>query len=110
MIYANLIFENLGLSKSEEEKRINHNEIRHICIKTELPKEENIKLLLSNIKYDKEYCQNFINDLQTKIIRYSPMKSLKEIHLKEIHFMKDNINNSQFDFIYACSNLRAINF
>ena len=108
--YANLIFENLGLSKSEEEKRINHNEIRNICIKTELPKEENIKSLISNIKYDKEYCQNFINDLQKKIISYSPTKSLNEVHLKEIHFMKDNINNSQFDFIYACSNLRAINF
>ena len=38
------------------------------------------------------------------------MKTFEEMQLNEIFFMKDNINNSQYDFIYACSNLRAINF
>lgn len=110
--YANLIFDNLGLSKTEKENTINDYEIKNICIKTEVPNYEgvNIKSIVSNINFDKEYCQNFIDDLQKKFISHFPMKTFEEMQLNEIFFMKDNINNSQYDFIYACSNLRAINF
>ena len=110
--YANLIFDNLRLSKTEDEKKINDNEIKNICIKTEYPTYDgfDIKSIISDIKYDKEYCKNFIDDLQKKIINNLSIKSLEEIALNEIFFIKDNMNNSQYDFMYACSNLRAINF
>ena len=110
--YANLIFDNLDLIKSEEEKYFNDNKIKEICLKTEIKNYDGVnkKSMDCKIKYDKEFCQNFINDLHNKLVAQLSLKSLEEIKIKEIIFMKDSIKNSQYDFIYSCSNLRALNF
>jgi ubiquitin-activating enzyme E1 len=110
--YANLLFDSLGLMKSDEELRYNNNDIKQICLKTEFGNYDNInkKSMISKIKYDKEFCQNYINQLQNTILSKMKLQSIEQINLKEIIFAKDSISNSQFDFIYACTNLKAINF
>ena len=110
--YANLIFDSFNLIKNEEEKNFNDKKIKEICLKTDIPNYEyvNTKTMNCEIKYDKEYCQNFINNFHNKIITQLSLKSLDEIKLKEIIFEKDSIKNSQYDFMYSCSNLKALNF
>ena len=110
--YANLIFNNLDLIKSEKDKNLGSKTIKEICLKVVLPNDESINEKEKNlkIKYDKIFCQNFINDLHNKLMNQLSLKSLEKIQLKEINFEKDNMKNSQFDFIYACSNLKALNF
>ena len=110
--YANLIFENLKITKNEKEKQLSDKEIKKVCMEMEIPdyNGKNIKSVFSAIKFDKLYCQNYIDNLQKKICSNLSLNSLEEINLNEIHFIKDNMNNSQYDFIFACSNLRAINF
>lgn len=68
------------------------------------------KSLLSEIKYNKEYCQNFIQDIHKKIKDKLSLNSLERIKFKEINFEKDSKNKNQYNFIYSCSNLRAINY
>ena len=108
--FANLIFDCLGLYRNDLEKNISDNDIKIICLNMNLPNydEINIKLLKSDIKYNKEYCQNFIKNIQKKL--KDKFYSLNNIKFKEINFKKDNKNSNQFNFIYSCTNLRAINF
>ena len=110
--YANLIFDTFGLIKSENELKLNNDNIKQICLETEVPNYEKINKINMNskIKYDKEFCQNYIKNLQIKLINEMNLKSIDQINLNEISFLKDNIINSQYDFIYSCSNLKAINF
>jgi len=108
--YSNLIFDTFGLIKSQEELKLNDNEIKQICLNTNIPNYDNLnkKSLISKIKYDKQFCKNFIFDLKNKLLK--KINNFNEFNLKEITFSKDNMINSQYNFIYACSNLRAINF
>ena len=110
--YANLIFDTFELIKNNEEKNLNDQIIKEICLKTEIPNYDTVNenMINSKIKYDKEFCQNFINDLNNKLITQLSLKSLEQIKLKTIIFEKDNMKNSQYDFIYSCSNLKALNF
>ena len=110
--YANLIFDTFGLIKSENDLKLNNDNIKKICLETEIPNYETINRIsmISNIKYDREFCQNYIKNLQIKLINEMNIKSIDQINLKEISFMKDNTINSQYDFIYSCSNLKALNF
>lgn len=64
--------------------------------------------MISKIVYDKKFCQDYIISLRNNLIK--ELDSLDKITLKQIIFTKDNIQNNQFDFIYSCTNLRAINF
>ena len=70
----------------------------------------NYKSIQSEIKYNKEYCQDFIQNIQQKLKDKFSLNSLDDIKFKEINFEKDSKNKNQFNFIYSCSNLRAINF
>ena len=108
--FANLIFDCLGLCKNELEKNICDNDIRKICINSNLSDYEstNIKSLKSEIIYNKEYCQVFIQSIQQKL--KDKNYSLDNIKFNEINFEKDSKNINQYKFIYSCSNLRAINF
>ena len=108
--FANLIFDCLGLCKNEFEKNICDNDIRKICINSNLSDYEgiNIKSLKSEIIYNREYCQVFIQSIQQKL--KDKLYSLDNIKFNEINFEKDSKNINQFKFIYSCSNLRAINF
>jgi ubiquitin-activating enzyme E1 len=108
--YANLIFNTLGFTKNDQEMKLTDEEIKCICMKTNIPSYDNInkKNMVSKVNYNKEFCQNFVNIFQNKLIK--EVNSLDKICLNEIIFSKDNIDNSQYDFIYSCSNLRAINF
>lgn len=110
--FADLIFDNLGLIKNEAEKNIKDDEIKKICFNLNLTNYEGIdnKSLLSEIKYNKEYCQNFIQDIHQKIKDKLSLNSLERIKFKEINFEKDSKNKNQYNFIYSCSNLRAINY
>lgn len=110
--FADLIFDNLGLIKNEAEKNIKDDEIKKICFNLNLTNYEGIdnKSLLSEIKYNKEYCQNFIQDIHKKIKDKLSLNSLERIKFKEINFEKDSKNKNQYNFIYSCSNLRAINY
>lgn len=110
--YANLIFDSLGLIKTNEEKNLNVQIIKEICLNTETPNyhEMNEKNLNNKIKYDKEFCKKFLNELINKIKTNLSLKSLEQIKFKPIFFEKDNLKNSQFDFIYSCSNLKALNY
>ena len=110
--YANLIFDGFGLVKTEEEKKLTDKDIKEICLKIKI---ENYKGMDKNsfnskIKYNKEFCQKFIDDLRNKLKIKLNLNSIEEIKLNEILFTKDNLKNSQFDFIYSCTNLRAHNF
>lgn len=108
--YSNLIFDTFGLIKSQEELKLNDEEIKQICLNTNIPDYENINknCLISKINYNKQFCKNFVLDLKNKLL--AKINNLNEINLKEITFSKDNITNSQYNFIYACCNLKAINF
>ena len=61
------------------------------------------------LKYNKEFFCNFINDLHNKLKEKLNLESTEKILLNEFIFKKDNISNSQYDFIYSCTNLRAYN-
>ena len=108
--FANLIFDCLGLCRSYSEKNINDNDIKTICSNMNLPNYDgiNIKSLKSEKNYNKEFCQDFIKSVQKKL--KDNFYPLNDIKFKEIHFEKDNKNSNQFNFIYSCSNLRAITF
>ena len=108
--FANLIFESLGLKKTKEELSLPNEEIKKICLNTSVPNYDYVskKSMVSKIIYDKKFCQDYISDLQNNLTK--ELGSLDNIILKQIIFTKDNIQNNQFDFIYACTNLRAINF
>ena len=110
--YANLIFDIFNLNKNDKENNLKDENIKEICLKSEMLDYEkvDIKNMNSTIKYDKEFCQNFINALNINLINKLGLKSIEEIKLNEIVFEKDNIKNSQFDFIYSFSNLKALNF
>jgi len=108
--FANLIFESFELNKTQEELNLTDEDIKLICLNTSIPNYDNInkKSLISKILYDKKFAENYIIDIQNNLIK--EFGSLDKIVLKQIIFTKDNVDNNQFDFIYACSNLRAINF
>ena len=110
--FANLIFDCLELKKNELENNIKDEDIKTICLNLNLPNYDNIntKSLESEVKYNKEYCQNFIQSIQQKLKEELSLNSLDTIKFKEINFEKDNKNKNQFNFIYSCTNLRAINF
>ena len=109
--YANLLFENCNLNKTDEDNNLNDKNIKEICLKTEIDFDnDNINNMDSPKKYDKKFCQNFINDLNNKLINKLQLNNLEQIKLKEIIFEKDSMKNSQFDFIYSFSNLKALNF
>ena len=110
--YANLIFDSLGLIKTEKESKLNDKEIKDICLEKKIDNYSKInkKSLDSKIIYNEDFCQKFIDELQKKLKNKLSLDSLKQFKLKEIIFRKDNIDNSQFDFIYACTNLKAYNF
>ena len=108
--FSNLIFETFGLEKTEEELNLTDDEIKLLCLNTTIPNYDKVskKSMISKIVYDKKFCQDYIIGLQNNLIK--ELDSLDNITLKQIIFTKDNIQNNQFDFIYACTNLRAINF
>ena len=110
--FANLIFDCFGLNKNEFEKNLKDEEIKQICLNFNLPNYEgiNTKSIVSEIKYNKEYCQNFVQSIHEKLKMELSLNSLENINFKEITFEKDNTNKNQFNFIYSCTNLRAMNF
>ena len=110
--YANLIFDSLGLIKTENDSKLTDKEIKDICLEIKIDDYSKIdkKSFDSKIIYDKDFCKKFIDELQIRIKNKLTLDSLEQFKLKEIIFKKDNIDNSQFDFIYACTNLKAYNF
>ena len=110
--YANLIFNTLGLKKTEKECEINDENIKSICLKTEIEYNNDLNKtsFSSKIKYNKEYYQKFIDGLHKKLKEKLNIEPKEQIILNEVIFKKDNITNSQYDFIYSCTNLRAYNF
>lgn len=108
--FANLIFESLGLIKTQDDLNLSDEEIKFICLNTNIQNYDNLnkKEMVSKITYDKKFSQNYINETQNNLIK--EFESLEKIALKQIQFTKDNVDNNQFDFIYSCTNLRAINF
>ena len=109
---ANLIFDCLGLKKNETDKNLKDSDIKKICLNSNIPKYDiiNYKSLKSGIVYNKEYCQKFIHNIQQKLINNLSLNSIEDIKFTEVNFEKDNYNKNQYNFIYSCSNLRAINF
>ena len=109
---ANLIFDCLGLKKNETDKNLKDNDIKKICLNSNIPNYDiiNYKSLKSGIVYNKEYCQKFIHNIQQKLINNLSLNSIEDIKFTEVNFEKDNYNKNQYNFIYSCSNLRAINF
>lgn len=110
--YANLIFDSLGLMKSRNEINLEDLEIKDICLKTKIENydDNDKKSLVSSIKYDKDFCQKFVEGLQKKLKEILLVDTFEKMKLNEIIFKKDSITNSQFDFIYACTNLKAYNY
>ena len=110
--YANLIFSTLGLNKTEKESELSDDEIKNLCIKTKIENNNSINKtsFSSKIKYNKEFCCNFINGLHNKLKEKFNLESTEKILLNEVIFKKDNISNFQYDFIYSCTNLRAYNY
>lgn len=110
--YANLVFDNLNLKKTNEEENYDDKKVKEICLKAHISNYDgvDIKKIDFKKKYDKDFCKNFINNLSDKLINQLSIKSLEQIKLKTVIFEKDNIKNSQFDFIYSYSNLKALNF
>ena len=109
---ANLIFDCLGLKKNETDKNLKDSDIKKICLNSNIPNYDiiNYKSLKSGIVYNKEYCQKFIHNIQQKLINNLSLNSIEDIKFTEVNFEKDNYNKNQYNFIYSCSNLRAINF
>ena len=109
---ANLIFDCLGLKKNETDKNLGGSDIKKICLNSNIPNYDiiNYKSLKSGIVYNKEYCQKFIHNIQQKLINNLSLNSIEDIKFTEANFEKDNYNKNQYNFIYSCSNLRAINF
>ena len=109
---ANLIFDCLGLKKNETDKNLGGSDIKKICLNSNIPNYDiiNYKSLKSGIVYNKEYCQKFIHNIQQKLINNLSLNSIEDIKFTEVNFEKDNYNKNQYNFIYSCSNLRAINF
>ena len=110
--FSNIIFDCLGINKNEIEKKMTNNDIKKICLNSNIPNYEGIyyKSLKSDIEYNKEYCQKFINNIQNKLKNNFSLNSLDNIKFNEVNFEKDNCNKNQYNFIYSCSNLKAINF
>ena len=109
---ANLIFDCLGLKKNGTDKNLKDSDIKKICLNSNIPNYDiiNYKSLKSGIVYNKEYCQKFIHNIQQKLINNLSLNSIEDIKFTEVNFEKDNYNKNQYNFIYSCSNLRAINF
>ena len=110
--FSNIIFDCLGINKNEIEKKMTNKDIKKICLNSNIPNYEgiNYKSLKSDIEYNKEYCQKFINNIQNKLKNNFSLNSLDNIKFNEVNFEKDNCNKNQYNFIYSCSNLKAINF
>jgi len=88
--YANLIFNTLGLNKADKATELSDDEIKNLCIKT---KTENNNIInntsfSSKIKYNKEFCCNFINDLHNKLKEKFNLESTEKILLNEVIFKK----------------------
>lgn len=64
----------------------------------------------SEIRYNKEFCEDFVHNLQQKVKDKLSLNTLDDIKFNEINFEKDTKNKNQFNFIYSCTNLRAYNF
>ena len=110
--FSNLIFDCLGLDGSESDNNISGDDIKKICLNAKLPNYdgENHKSLKSEIKYNKEYCEDFVHNLQQKLKDKLSLNILDDIKFNEINFEKDTKNKNQFNFIYSYTNLRAYNF
>ena len=110
--FSSLIFDCLGLDKNDFEKNIQDSEIKNICLNSNIPNYEGIndKSLKSEITYNKEYCQDFIQTIQQKLKNNISSNLIDNIKFNEICFEKDSSNKNQYDFIFTCSNLRALNF